>query len=79
MAFGVALSRLHRAGLGATLSRMGRATVLDELERLMLGLTDPYALVLEVDADRASARLPTQIVVELVLESGEGRVDDVHE
>lgn len=78
-AFGVALRRMQRSGAGAVLSRHGRGLVTEELDRWSRGLADPAALSITVTGATASVVLPTGVVIELVEEAGEWRVDDVHE
>ncbi len=53
--------------------------VTEELDRWSRGLADPAALSITVTGATASVVLPTGVVIELVEEAGEWRVDDVHE
>jgi hypothetical protein len=78
-AFARALARVRRSGLGVVLGRRARGVVLEELERWERGLADPLAVPIAVEGATATATLPTGVVVELVEEAGEWRVDDVHE
>jgi hypothetical protein len=78
-AFARALARVRTSGLSGVLGRRARAIVLEELERWARGLADPRAVPIEVEGSTATATLPTGVVVELVEEAGEWRVDDVHE
>ena len=78
-AFAEALGRVRRSGLADALGRRARALVLNELARCERGLADPSAVAIEVARARATAVLPTGLVVELVREADEWRIDDVHE
>lgn len=78
-AFAEALGRVRTSGLVDALGRRARALVIDELARCERGLADPSAVAVEVAGSRATAVLPTGMVVELVHEAGEWRIDDVHE
>lgn len=79
LAFARALARVRRSGLGVVLGRRARGVVLEELARWERGLVDPLAIPIAVEGSAATATLPTGVVVELVQEAGEWRVDDVHE
>lgn len=78
-AFAQALRRVRGTHVTAVLSRRTRLLVADELERWLSGLGDLSALPIVIEADHATATLPTGVVVELVLEAGEWRIEDVHE
>lgn len=77
--FAVALRRIAASRVTAVLSRGTRLLMADELDRWRRGLEDVGAIPIVIEGDRASATLPTGVVIELVREAGEWRIDDLHD
>lgn len=77
-AFRRALMRRDLPGIERTLSRQTRAEWEDEVRRLVESTQDEADLDVEIQGDRARVRTTGGGTVELVRESGEWRVVDVH-
>lgn len=78
-AFAAALSRVRASHVTSVLTRGARLLFADELDRWSRGLADVDAVPIVIEGEHATASLPTGVVVELTLEAGEWRVEDVHE
>jgi hypothetical protein len=77
--FALALRRIAASRVTAVLSRGTRLLMADELDRWRRGLEDVEAIPILVEGDRATAILPTGVVIDLVREAGEWRIEDLHE
>jgi len=77
--FAIALRRIAASRVTAVLSRGTRLLMADELDRWRRGLEDLAAIPIVVEGDRATATLPTGVVLDLVREAGEWRIDDLHD
>lgn len=77
--FAQALRRIAASRVTTVLSRGTRLLMLDELDRWRRGLEDVEAIPIVIEGDRASATLPTGVVIDLVREAGEWRIEDLHD
>ena len=77
-AFRRALMRRDRPGVERTLSRQTRAEWEEEVRRVVESTSDRDDLEVEIQGDRARVRTTGGGTIELVRESGEWRVMDVH-
>lgn len=73
-----ALQRRSYDAVMRLLARSSRATVEDEVRRLLESLEDPDALVIEIDGDRATIEYEPGHVLTLEREDGEWRVVDLN-
>lgn len=74
-----ALMRRDLQGIERVLSRQTRAEWEDEVRRLLESTADPDDLAVEIQGNRARVRVTGGGSIELVRESGEWRVVDVHD
>jgi hypothetical protein len=74
-----ALMRRDLSGIERVLSRQTRAEWEDEVRRLLESTADPDDLAVEIQGNRARVRVTGGGSIELVRESGEWRVVDVHD
>jgi hypothetical protein len=79
VAFRRALLRRDLAGIERVLARQTRAEWEDELRRLLESTADSEDLVVEIQGNQARVRTTGGGFIELVRESGEWRVVDVHD
>ncbi|HJL19337.1 MAG TPA: hypothetical protein RMH99_26970 [Sandaracinaceae bacterium LLY-WYZ-13_1] len=77
-AFRRALMRRDLAGIERVLSRQTRAEWEEEVRRVVESTADPDDLEVEIQGNRARVRTTGGGAIELVRESGEWRVVDVH-
>ena len=78
-AFAHALARVRAARVTAVLARGTRVLFADELDRWQRGLADVSAIPIVIEGERATATLPTGVFIDLVLEGGEWRIEDVRQ
>jgi predicted nucleotidyltransferase len=78
-AFRRALMRRDLDGIERVLSRQTRAEWEEEVRRLVDATADPDDLEIEVQGNRAHVRTTGGGSIELIRESGEWRVVDVHD